>query len=167
MIAVYVRARRHGVNGFATQKRQRKLPVPVNFLAFWVPAKPIAARRARPSGDRIEAHPAASTNQGGHMTIVTLEALRENPWNVLTGALPANPSELLLELAYHAANYCVVSEHALMEAARDGSYAPSWWTPDEVCPDAHEESEDRWSAARNKFDEICRLRDALHQRSQD
>jgi hypothetical protein len=97
------------------------------------------------------------------MTVVTLEAIRENPWNVLNGALPANPSKLLLEVAYHAANYCVVSEYAVMEAARDGSYTPPWWTPDEVCPDAHEEAEGRWWPALQRFERICQLRNALRQ----
>ena len=37
------------------------------------------------------------------MPVLTLEAIRQNPWNVLTHDLPAEPSRLLLNVAQLAA----------------------------------------------------------------
>ena len=58
------------------------------------------------------------------MTLLTVEAVRENPWNVVTYALPAHPGPLLLAVAQLAADYCRQSECMLMQAARDGKYTP-------------------------------------------
>ena len=96
------------------------------------------------------------------MTALTLEALRENPWNVITQQLPDAPDELLLQAAYLAAEYCKCSEYALMNAARRGRYTPSWFTEDEVCPDAHEESEERGWEAEIKMEEIGRVYEQLY-----
>jgi hypothetical protein len=54
------------------------------------------------------------------MPILTHEAIRENPWNVITHTLPTHPTELLLEVAYFAADYCRKSEYRLMNGARNG-----------------------------------------------
>lgn len=99
------------------------------------------------------------------MTNLTLEALCENPRNILGGTLTADASELLLEVAYQAAAYCVVAEYGLMEAARAGNYTPSWWKRGES-PDAHEEAESRWLAALEKFIELHLLRIGVDLRNQ-
>ncbi|HEY1745718.1 MAG TPA: hypothetical protein VGG11_02985 [Xanthobacteraceae bacterium] len=88
------------------------------------------------------------------MTELTIEAIRENPWNGVTLPLPQFPTELLLEVACRAAEYCAASEYHLMEAARRGSYIPNWFNTDEICPDVHEESEERWLRAEVRLDEI-------------
>jgi hypothetical protein len=88
------------------------------------------------------------------MTTLTVQAIRENPWNVVTQPLPEHPAELLLEAAYRAAEYCAASEYKLMEAARRGRHIPAWFNPDEICPDPHEESEARWLRAEEKIEEI-------------
>ena len=85
---------------------------------------------------------------------MTVEAIRENPWNVIAQPLPQFPSRLLLEVACRAARYCVASEHHLMEAARGGRYIPAWFNTDEILPDAHEVSEDRWLQALTKLEEF-------------
>ena len=91
------------------------------------------------------------------MTTLTIKAIRENPWNVLAQPLPQFPTELLLKFALRAAEYCTSSEYALMEEARSGNYLPAWLTTDEICPDAHEECEDRYLQALDKFNEIGAL----------
>jgi hypothetical protein len=89
------------------------------------------------------------------MRILTLEAIRCNPWNALSYELPAHPSRLLLELARLAAHYCRQSEYELMLAAREGNYVPWWWC--EGAPDAHEESEALALEADEKLTEIFDL----------
>jgi hypothetical protein len=96
------------------------------------------------------------------MPILTLEAIRENPWNVVVQPLPESPSELLLEVAYRAAEYCAASEFELMDAARDDRYTPYWWRPSTDCPDAHEESEARGQRAQAKLEEIGALYERLY-----
>lgn len=91
------------------------------------------------------------------MPILTLEAIRQNPWNVLTHELPSDPSDILLRAARLAAIYCRESEYLFMVSARDGEYAPAWWTGSEDDPDAHEESEGRSYDANYKLIEICGL----------
>ena len=54
------------------------------------------------------------------MPLLTLEAIRENPWIVLADPLPINPPPLLLKAAYLAADYCCRSEHLIMTAVRRG-----------------------------------------------
>jgi hypothetical protein len=91
------------------------------------------------------------------MPILTLEAVRETPWNVVTYMLPERPERLLLELAYFAADYCRCSEALLVRAARERRYVPTWWRADQVCPDAHEDSENCSYWAERKMDEIGAL----------
>jgi hypothetical protein len=77
------------------------------------------------------------------MPMLTIETIRENPWNVVTLDLPRSPTPLLLELANLAAEYCRASEYMLMLAAREGVYVPDGWEPGGHCGDVHEESQDR------------------------
>lgn len=96
------------------------------------------------------------------MTELTLKAIRENPWNVVAHKLPKKPDKLLLEAAFLAADYCCRAEFFLMEEARHGDYTPSWWRPDEICPDAHEESEERYLQALDRFEQIRDLYAVLY-----
>ena len=91
------------------------------------------------------------------MPTLTIEAIRENPWNVVTHILPPDPTSLLLEVASLAAAYCRVSECTLMMAAREGSYTPCGWEPSDDHPDVHEESEARSLAADQRWSEISIL----------
>jgi hypothetical protein len=65
--------------------------------------------------------------KGETMPILTIEAIRQNPWNVLSHELPHDPSLLLLRLARMAADYCRRSENLLMFAVPDGEYLPVEW----------------------------------------
>lgn len=89
------------------------------------------------------------------MPTLTIEALRENLWNVISHELPPHPPRVLLHLAAMAASYCRNSEYMLMHAARRGEYTPTWWRPGQVQPDAHEESETCGYNAECRFDEIA------------
>jgi hypothetical protein len=91
------------------------------------------------------------------MPILTLEAIRQNPWNVITHDLPSDPTPLLLRTARLAASYCREAEYTLVVAARNGDYAPAWWTGSENEPDGHEESEGRSYEADDKLSEIDAL----------
>ncbi len=91
------------------------------------------------------------------MSIMTLEAIRENPWNVIALPLPARPERILLEAAYLAADYCRRSEALLMNAARTGDYTPRGWNMSDDGPDIHEESEARGDSADRRLAEICAL----------
>jgi hypothetical protein len=91
------------------------------------------------------------------MPILTLEAIRENPWNVVTNTLPTNPAMFLLEIAYFAADYCRRSETKLMMAARKGIYTPPGWEAGNDSPDVHEENEARSWSADFRLLEICDL----------
>ena len=61
------------------------------------------------------------------MTILTIDAIRENPWNAVYRELPEHPDGLLLKAAFCAVHYCRHSEFALMLAARQGDYTPAEW----------------------------------------
>jgi hypothetical protein len=91
------------------------------------------------------------------MPILTIEALRENPINVIAHDLPEAPTQLLLELAYLAADCRRKSEYLLMIAARETNYIPHGWEPTCDSPDIHEESEARCHEADLRLDEICDL----------
>ncbi len=91
------------------------------------------------------------------MPILTIDALQENPWSVVSHELPPQPPRLLLELAYLAADYCRTSEFLLMEAARLGSYVPCGWMPGDDSPDVHEASEARWCEADARLAVISEL----------
>jgi hypothetical protein len=58
------------------------------------------------------------------MPTLTFEAVRQNPWNVITHTLPVPCRPLLLAVAYLAADYCCKSEYLLIDAAADGNYRP-------------------------------------------
>ena len=89
------------------------------------------------------------------MPVLTLEVIRENPWNVVSHALPTNPTELLLKIAHLAADYCRQSKSLLMEAAREGRYTSPGWQPTPDSSDVHEENEARAFQADRKLNEIC------------
>lgn len=91
------------------------------------------------------------------MPTLTIEAIRENPWIILADPLPANPSPLLLKLAYLAASYCRSSEYFLMMEAREGDYVPEGWSATESSPDAHEESEAMCIGAEERLQTISEL----------
>lgn len=90
------------------------------------------------------------------MPILTIEAIRQNPWNVVTHKLPTCPGRLLLEVAYLAADYCRASEYFLVTAVTRSNYTPEGWEPTDGC-DAHEESEARGFNAHLRLEEICSL----------
>jgi hypothetical protein len=87
--------------------------------------------------------------------MLTIEAIRENPWNIIAQRLPEQVDALLLELACLAAIYCRNSEYRLMLAARAGDYTPQGWLAENGDPDVHEENETRACDADNKLTEIC------------
>ena len=87
------------------------------------------------------------------MPTMTIEAIRENPWNAVDHELPEVADRLLLDVAYRAAVYCMTSEYELMNAARAGEYMPAGWYASD-CPDVHEESEDQWLRARERSEAI-------------
>jgi hypothetical protein len=91
------------------------------------------------------------------MPILSIEAIRENPWNAVTHSLPSHPTSFFLELVHLAATYCRTSEYLLMTGARDGSYTPHGWEANDNHPDAHEESEARSCEADRRLAEICHL----------
>jgi hypothetical protein len=101
-----------------------KIAEGVNFPAFRVPAKHLDAGRFRSPKAPTRCTPHVF-QQGETMPILTIEAIRENPWNVLSHELPPNPSLLLLRLARMAADYCRRSENLLMFAVSHGHYLPS------------------------------------------
>ena len=88
------------------------------------------------------------------MPTLTIEVIRENPLNVVTHTLPTHPTELLLDTAYLAANYCRKSEYLLMHAARYGDYVPPGWQPGPDSCDVHEINEAQGWQAERKLDEI-------------
>ena len=91
------------------------------------------------------------------MPILTIEAIRANPWNVVTHKLPTYPAQLLLEVAYLAADYCRASEYFLVTAVTRSNYTPEGWEPTDDGCDAHEESEARGFNAHLRLEEICSL----------
>ena len=83
------------------------------------------------------------------MPILTLEAIRQNPWNVLTHELPSDPAELLLKAAQLAATCCRQIDVEILDATRDNSTsAPS----SEMC-----EAADHFLKANRKIGEIIGL----------
>jgi hypothetical protein len=57
------------------------------------------------------------------MPTLTLETLRQNPWNVLTHDLPSDASELLLRTAQIAATCCRQIEFEALERASEHTSA--------------------------------------------
>ncbi len=86
------------------------------------------------------------------MPTLTIEAIRENPWNITTHGLPDRCEPLLLEIAWLAADYCRKSESLLTNAVREDEYVPPEWQPDGC--DAHECTEGNAEAADRKAREI-------------
>jgi hypothetical protein len=145
----------------ASTHNARKFPLRVNFPAFRVPAKPPVTPAASVRAMPLDVQSRVS-ELGGTMPTLTLEDIRKNPWNVVTYALPEQPSELLLQAAYLAADYCRRAEYILVHAAREGRYVPFGWKPGPDSPDAHEESEELGWRAEAKRDEIYHLLEAEH-----
>jgi hypothetical protein len=83
------------------------------------------------------------------MPTLTFEAIRQNPWNVLTHELPENPSRLLLTLGQIAATCCRQIEADLFRLACDEL--------DESLLDKDREIADRFLKANRKIGEICGL----------
>jgi hypothetical protein len=89
--------------------------------------------------------------------MLTFDAIRINPWTVVTDALPTPCRPLLHALAYLAADYCCKSEYLLMNAAFDGKYVPAGWRRCPGSTDAHEIHEARGWSAEAKRSEIRTL----------
>ena len=89
--------------------------------------------------------------------ILTVEAIRENPWNAVTLPLPKRPSRLLIILAFYAADYCRASEGLIIESAHRARYLPFRWRPRAGQPDIDEECENRANAADLRCEEIDTL----------
>jgi hypothetical protein len=87
------------------------------------------------------------------MPTLTIKALRENPWNVLSHELPPHPSPVLLALALVAADYTRHSENMLMLAtlASEDAMLP-WPLKDLPC---RQECENRAFLAFCKFEQIA------------
>jgi hypothetical protein len=83
------------------------------------------------------------------MPTLTLEAIRQNPWNAVTHDLPAHPSHQLLTLAQLAAACCRQIEADLVLATDDGDATIS--TPET------RDSTDRFLKANRRIGEICGL----------
>jgi hypothetical protein len=84
------------------------------------------------------------------MPVLTLEAIRQNPWNVLTHDLPAEPSRLLLNVAQLAAATCRQIESDLFATACDEA-------PDSPLDAEARDIADRFFKANRKIGEICCL----------
>ena len=69
------------------------------------------------------------------MKILTVDVIRENPWHVVTHALPANPTPFFIGMAYKAADYCRQSEtmigHAVFKGSDDSQVEAARYCPDE------------------------------------
>ncbi len=145
----------HGVKGASTHNA-RKLPKAAIFLRSGSLRSTLDAGRARSPKAPTPRIPRCLT-KGVAMPILTLAAIRENPWHVVTYTLPSRPNRLLLELAHLAADYCRHSETQLMFAARQRRYIPDGWSPDNDSPDVHEESEALALTAEARCEEISEL----------
>ncbi len=84
------------------------------------------------------------------MPILTIEAVRENPWNVMSHKLPEHPSRLLLVIAQFAATCCRQIAGEMIDALNDVS-EEAWLSPE------YNQAMDQWSRAHRKIGEICFL----------
>jgi hypothetical protein len=91
------------------------------------------------------------------MTTLTLDAIRNNPWNAVTQELPRRPPWFLLQAAYCAANYCRTAEYGFLILGRDGLYAPHGWRPSANCPNASDPCLQRGDAAHRRLEEVRRI----------
>jgi hypothetical protein len=83
--------------------------------------------------------------RGEHMTILTLAAIAESPWNAVAYDLPTDADRALLEATYSAAQQCVAKEYGLMNAALAGSHISRGQTGEEAeALDGEEDYEERW-----------------------
>src|SRR5216683_5330653 len=89
------------------------------------------------------------------MTILTLDAIHENPWNAVRLDLPADANKKLLRVALEAADRCLHEAHDKMQAVREGELIPDWWLNEpEPRPDAHEKFEAEWLRALDRYEEL-------------
>jgi len=84
------------------------------------------------------------------MPILTLEAIRANPWNAVFHQLPLFPDNTTLWTARLAAEYCCTSEHIFLQLAMEGRY----WPGNTVL---HKQIEARWRHADDRLAKILRL----------
>jgi hypothetical protein len=90
------------------------------------------------------------------MRTLTLNSIRQNPWNVLLQKMPPQPGPLLLEAAFMAAEYCYNSDRMLMEAATDGRLRFYVRDTNKIA-EAHDECRTWSEAACYKLEEISDL----------
>jgi hypothetical protein len=91
------------------------------------------------------------------MSILTVEAIRKNPWSAVEDELPRNPSRLLLRAALFAVAYCFRSESNLAsEAFRRDARRHQLWVNDEL-RDIAREYETRRDKADLRMDELFDL----------
>ena len=79
------------------------------------------------------------------MTILTLAAIAESPWNAVAYDLPTDADRALLEATYSAAQQCVAEEYGLMNAALAGSRSSRGQVGEDAAAlDGEEDYEERW-----------------------
>ncbi len=84
------------------------------------------------------------------MTTLTLDAIRDNPWNAVTHELPDYMDGFFLQAVYCAAKYCRASEHGFSVAAREGYYEPQNWRPSGNCPTPYDQCLQRGEVAHRR-----------------
>lgn len=84
------------------------------------------------------------------MTTLTLDAIRNNPWNAVTHELPRRMDGFFLQAVYCAANYCRTSEYGFGIAARESYYKPENWRPSANCPTPYDQCLQRGEAAHRR-----------------
>jgi len=89
------------------------------------------------------------------LTVATYlgNAQAADPWNAVKLPLPAEANLDDLHRLRAAADYCVHQAHFFMEAARAGTYLPLGF-PADGAPDAHEEFEQDWLNALDRYEEL-------------
>ena len=90
------------------------------------------------------------------MPSITIDSIRENPWNAVEQDVPPDADCYLLQVAMNAANYCETSECGFMLAAINGGYAPADAMDDDR---PHETIRSRFCKA---GDRLSRLHERLH-----
>lgn len=83
------------------------------------------------------------------MPILTIEAIRENPWNVMTRELPEHPSRLLLILAALAATLCRQMQDEIL-----GDLDRLYGNLDATFPPEYRAAIDNWFSAYRKQGEV-------------
>jgi hypothetical protein len=82
--------------------------------------------------------------------ILTLEAIRANPWNAVYHRLPFYPGSLMVWTAASAVDYCRSSELDFIRAAREGHYWPGNAA-------LHKRIEERWRRADDRLEKLWQL----------